>query len=246
MKNILILLASAILLTGCTGQNGSQGPSGPQGTSGPYTYQASLQNGVYQNGTYAGETDTWFASTGGNGYSNAYRRVSTGANALSYSRVILKFNLSSIPTNSTIISAELVMRTLPSTSIGSSPVTIGCHNFISNEYSGGCTWNTTATWQNAWTSVLWANCSGDGSVTQAYYQNPAFSTVTFTTATANPETVSWSIPASVVQSWLTENNNDGLILKSEGEFNEPTANVDFSPYDDATPTNNPTLNVLYQ
>ena len=247
MKNLLVILLGVITLVGCSGKTGDQGITGPQGSTGPYTYQASLQNGIWQNGTYNGELDTWFASTGGNGYANSYRRITTGTNVGGYSRSILKFDVSSIPTNATIVSAELVMRTLPSTSVTSTPVTIGCHNFITNEYSGGCTWNSTATWNNAWTSTAWSICSSDSSVSQlGYIQTPAFSSVVFTNSTTNPETVSWSVPPSVVKTWLTQINNEGLILKSEGEFGEPAANVDFSPYNDATATNRPTLNILYQ
>lgn len=71
------------------------------------------------------------------------------------------------------------------------------------------------------------------------------STVVFpTTATGTSKVYEFTITPSIVQGWLT-GTNQGLVLRSEGEFNESVSNVDFYPYNGATGTS-PLLIVSYQ
>ena len=232
---------------GC-GKDGATGPAGAQGSPAAPSFEAVIQNGVYQNGTYTGEIDDWL-NAGTNttsGSSSTYRRVMVGTNLTNYSRVINRFDVSSIPANATVLKATLELTTMSSTNVGASPVTIGVHNFASSMYPG-CLWTLSASWVLYNGIGSWSGCSGDTTPQQeGYISIPALSTVVFTNSINGLSKVyEWSIPTSTVQSWIA-GTNEGLVLKSEGEFSEPTANVDFYPYNSTTATNNPILIVDYQ
>lgn len=244
---VFLIFISGVTIFGC-GKDGSTGPAGAQGPPAAPSFEAVIQNGVYQNGAYTGEIDTWL-DAGANTTSESstgYRRVMVGANLTNYSRVINRFDVSSIPSNATVLKATLELTTMSSTSIGASPVTVGLHSFVSTMYPG-CLWTLPASWVLYNGIGSWSACSGDSSVQQeGYINNPALSTVVFTNSINGVSKVyEWSIPTSTVQSWIA-GTNEGLILKSEGEFSEPTANVDFYPYNSTTATNNPILIVDYQ
>jgi hypothetical protein len=114
-------------------------------------------------------------------------------------------------------------------------VTIGLHNLASDTFSS-CIWNIQADWGQWGNSIAWFNCTFDSSAGQEGYINPTtMSTVVFTSANNGKSQIfKWSIDPTVVQAWVAGTYNNGLILKSEGEFGEPTSTVDFFPYNGTT------------
>ena len=247
--NSALIILGVFVLSGC-GDKTVTGPQGPQGNPGPNTIQASFQNGLFPTASYAGETDTWLdgANISTAQYSTSYRRVKVGSGANQYGRVLVKFDVTAIPFNATIETARLLLTTESSTALGSSSVTVGLHDMTASLYTGGCIWNTLATWAGYNGASPWSNCDSDSTPgQQGLYQSPALSTVTFNSVySSTTKVVEYSIPASIVSSWVSGTNN-GLVLISEGEFqNVSTANVDFYPYNASTATNCPQLIVTYE
>jgi hypothetical protein len=248
MKSFYVVSALlGFLFLGCTGKQGPSGPTGSSGAPAPNTFQTSFQNGVYPNASYSGELDTWLSGTGGSPTTaNPYLEVNSGSAIVNYARTILRFDISSLPTNVTVLSAEIWLKLESATTVGSSPITIGLHNFASDTFSG-CQWTINAGWtQDGLTG--WSACTGDTSPGQEGYINPTtISTVVFSSAVNGTSNFyKWSLSPSVVQSWLTNsNNNNGLILKSEGEFGETASTVGFYPYNGTT-GDTPLLIVEYQ
>ena len=239
-----------IFLAGCTGKAGPAGPNGSNGTPGSpiSTFQASFQNGVYPTSGYSGELDTWLLGGSGTAQTaSPYLEVNTGSILGDYARTLLKFDVSSLPTNITVISAEIWLKMESTTTVGSSPITIGLHNLASDTFSG-CHWTINASWTLDGPSG-WNTCTGDASANQEGYINPtAISTVVLTSAVNGTSGIyKWNIDPAVVQSWLTSaTNNNGLVLKSEGEFGETASSVGFYPYNDGTAGNRALLIVSYQ
>ncbi len=234
---VLLILIS---IPACTGKDGSTGPTGATGSPGtpaPLTFEAFLQNGVYPNTSYNGEIDTWLngAAPTTNENASPYLEINTGSTIANYGRILTQFNVSSIPANASVVSAELLLTTETTTNVGSSPVTIGLHNFSASTLAA-CTWILQATWTTTG-SRGWNQCDGgDISQGQEGYINPTtMSTVVFTFANNGKSQIfKWSIDPTVVQAWVAGTYNNGLILKSEGEFGEPTSTVDFFPYNGTT------------
>lgn len=248
-KQILVsVLGTGIFIYGCTGQKGPAGPAGITGAPSPLTFQTSFQNGVYPNSSYSGELDTWLNGGSGSAMNaSPYLEVNTGSGSGAYGRILTKFDVSFLPTNITVISAQLWLKLESATNVGSSPVTIGLHNLAVSTFSA-CHWLSNATWVSDG-SGGWNLCTGDGSSGQEGYINPTtMSTVVLSSAVNGTSSFyKWNIDPSVVQSWLTSVvNNNGLILKSEGEFGEGTSSVGFYPYNDATAANHAVLIVTYQ
>ncbi len=246
MKKLFIVCFLMAVLMGCTGK---EGPAGPSGTSGAQTFQATFQNGVFPTSSYSGELDTWLLGNS-NATENAspYLEVNSGVALANYARTILQFDISSLPVNATIVSAEVCLKLESATNVGSSPATIGLHNLASSTFSG-CHWAFNASWTSTGLTG-WSACTGDYSADQLGYINPTtMSTVVLTSAVNGTSKVyKWNIDPAVVQSWLTSaTNNNGLILKNEGEFSDTSSNsVGFYPYNDATATNHPLLVIAYQ
>lgn len=249
MKRLFLFVCGfGILSLGCNGKQGATGPAGTTGTPAPQTFQATFQNGVYPNSSYSGELDTWL--NGGNGNptdASPYLEVNTGSTYSNYGRILIKFDVTSLPTNATVIGAEVWLKLESATSVGSNPVTIGIHNLASSTFSS-CHWTINATWMEDGGSG-WNICTGDGSNEQEGYINPTVLDKVVFSSSVNGTTgvYKWNIGSAVVQSWLTNTiNNNGLIFKSEGEFGEATSSVGFYPYNDATASNHALLIVSYQ
>ena len=216
MKRIIVLfsLLSSFILAGCTGSQGPAGPTGGSGTPAANTFQATFQNGVYPDSSYSGEIDTWLdggnASTSNNG--NSYRRIKTGATYTNYGRLLVKFDISTIPVNVSVISAEVILQTQTTTSVSSTPVTVGVHDLASSLIPS-CIWTLTATWNQYNGSNGWNACDSDATVGQQGMLNPTvLSSTTFTNAINGlSKPYRWTITPSVVSNWLAGKNN-GLVL----------------------------------
>ncbi len=249
MKYFFAVMACLIFVWGCSQTAGPSGPKGPSGNPAPNSFQAVFQNGVFPTSSYAGEIDTW--ADGGQQATvlggNAFRRIKTGSGASAYGRVLLKFDVTSIPVNAQVISAEVQMKTMNTTNIGSNPVTVGVHDLPVSIYTGGCIWSLTATWTEYGSSNVWFSCDGDSSGSQlSFFNNTPLNTVSLTNSINSTSALyAWTIPASTIQTWISGKNN-GLVLRSEGEFTESVSSIDFYPYNDATASNHATLLVTYQ
>jgi|SRR5579859_8054242 len=251
MKNFVCvaLFCLILIVLGCTGQQGPSGPAGSNGTPASNTFQVTFQNGVFPTSSYSGELDTWL-----NGGAQAtpegvspYLEITSGTSIGNYARTLVRFDVSSFPVNATIVSAELILKTETATNIGSNPLTIGLHNLASSTFNS-CQWTSSATWGYWGGGLGWNLCTGDTSSGQEGYINPtAISTVVFSTSeNGKSDYFRWTIAPSVVQSWLTAtSNNNGLVLKSEGEFGETASAAAFYPYNDATASNHAQLIVTY-
>lgn len=246
MKRLLVALFCTSFFLGCEGKQGPAGPTGANGTTPSNTFETYFQNGVFPSSSYNGELDTWLSGNNTIEYASPYLEVNTSASITNYSRTLLFFDVSALPTNATVISAQVWLKLESATNVGSNPVTIGLHNFASDTFSG-CHWSIGASWYGPG-GTGWNSCTGDSSVSQLGYINPTtISKVIFTSSVNGTSNVyKWDISPSVVQSWLTNSmNNVGLILKSEGEFGETASSVGFYPYN-ATAGNSPLLIVSYQ
>lgn len=248
--SFLSLFVALFLLGGCTGKTGPAGPSGSSGSPAPNTYQATFQNGVYPKSSYAGELDTWIQGGPGGAspkLATPYLEVNTGADYSVYGRTLVKFDVTSLPVNAQVVSAEVLLTLNPGTSVGSNPVTIGLHN-LASDTNPGCHWTINATWLLVGTGGSWSSCTGDSSSGQEGYINPTVLSSVVLNSSVNGTTgiYKWNIGSAVVQSWLTSTtNNNGLILKSEGEFGETVSSVGFYPYN-ASAGFSPLLIVTYQ
>ncbi len=247
MNRFFVVLVLAVFILGCEGKQGPVGPSGSMGSSGANTFDIYFQNGALPTSAYSGELDTWLSGASGSPQNaTPYLEVNSGAAIANYARTILKFDVSNLPTNTTIVSAQVWLKLEAATSVGSSPITIGLHDFASDTFSG-CHWTSNATWLGT-PGVGWNSCTGDSSAGQEGYINPTtISTVVLTSAVNGTSSFyKWNLDPAIVQSWLTSaTNNNGLILKSEGEFGETASTVGFYPYNDATAANHPILIVSY-
>ncbi len=248
----ILLGVVCLLFLGCDGKNGTNGANGsqgPTGPAGPTVFQASFQNGVFPTSSYTGQIDTWInggASTTSENSAPALE-ITTGTSYTNYARILIRFDVSSVPVNAQIISAELILKSETQTNIGTNPVTVGLHDLASSLLPT-CVWTAGADWVTYNASNGWNSCDGDSSGGQLGLINPTTVSTVVLSSSANGQSnfYRWTIASSMVQNWLAGNNN-GIILKSEGEFNEsPSSLVRFFPYNDSTASNHPQLVLTYQ
>ncbi len=256
MKFLNFSIIFCLVLIGCDGKQGSTGPQGPQGNPGPTSFEITYQDGVFPTSTYGGTTNTWVdASNPTTSHSGAASlRVAMGPNpansgSSTYSRALIKFDISSMPQNATVLKAALFLTTQTTTSI-SSGVTylIGVNDMnVPLMISGGCTWNLGANWNFYNGSGSWSTCNfgGVGFVRGYHFVSTPMDSVTFTSsANAASKTYAWNLTPSVVQAWIT-GVNDGVVITSNSDAGEPTGNIDFYPNTDATASYHPTLVISY-
>src|SRR5581483_6490640 len=205
----LFLIISLLLMVGCTGKTGPAGPSGLSGTPAVNTFQATFQNGGYPTTDYSTELDTWLNGASGTPTTaSPYLEINTGSSYSNYGRILVKFDVSEIPVNAQVVSAEILLKLNSSTNVGLSPVTIGLHNFTSDT-NPGCHWTINATWLSTGLTG-WNACTGDSTQQQEGYINPIIvSTVVFSSSVNGTSGIyKWSIDPSIVQSWLTSSTNN--------------------------------------
>lgn len=148
-------------------------------------------------------------------------------------RAILKFDVSSIPADATIISAEVFMKKIGGTNTSTS---LGAYLMTSSwvENAGGCSGNSLApNWTQRAAGTNWGSTGGD-------FNNTAVST----TNVASNGNYSWNV-LSAVQNWISNpSNNRGLMIRTvnEGINNE----FKFSSSEEGKTADRPYLNVVYQ
>lgn len=172
------------------------------------------------------------ASTGTN-YGSC-NRLYTGLGSSSRARSLIKFDLSSIPAGSTIISANLVMTKTGGSSSAATP--IAAHRITNpwTENTGSCSGRSrAASWNQRMTSTNWTTAGGD-------FSSTAESTVT---VAANAQ-YTWNVK-NLVQAWVNGTyTNNGLMLK---RVTEGSANQKYFASSEATSASQrPRLDIVYQ
>lgn len=243
MKKNLVLLSMIILVVvvmSCTGKTGQQGPVGPAGPQQPGLYYVkNFQDSVYPanyNGQVQASITSWYsaATYTANTEPLWFGTIKVNAYTEYIYRVLLKFDLSSIPASKIIIDkAELTLKT-NSNIIGSGVMGAVMHKLTNNWAPFHVGWSNRTSLDDFW------NIS---------YGGGDFDSNTMTVNAASfdigpNQTVTIDLDPEVVRSW-TENpaENYGMILiagdEAAGKY------VEFYPSGDPTPANRPLLKVSY-
>jgi len=141
-------------------------------------------------------------------------------------RILVKFDLSSIPANATINSANL---TLFMTTAPSNNRTYNAHRMTRDWTESQVTWNIAQTGTN------WTTAGGD-------YNGTA--TTSTTTGTTNNVSLTWNIQADV-QAWVNGTSNYGTLIKDGTESSATARTATFASEENATSANRPQLVIDY-
>lgn len=180
------------------------------------------------------DTEIWNnnATDANKNYGSCDKIYLNGASTAPKDRVLVRFNLSSIPSNAIVSSAtyRLVKLSGDNTSINTS-----VHRLTNNwtEGTASCTGTTgVASWNNRMASTPWTTPGGD------FFATPAASI-----NVAGNGTYNWTI-TSLVQDWVSgTHSNFGLITKYTTE--NINAEKEFASTENGTAANRPSLSVTY-
>jgi hypothetical protein len=179
--------------------------------------------------------DTWInnsAVTHNGGNCNFLRlRSSTSGNDLA--RILVQFDLSSIPANATITEAKLI---LSRTNVTGTGANWAVHRLTNSWDEGGnCQADGAASWNQRVSGINWSTPGGDFIATP---EATNFLDLTFVIRTVD-------LPLSLIQGWRSGTiPNHGLLLKWE---NETAINNTFTFYtrDEFDPLTKPRLFIIY-
>jgi CshA-type fibril repeat protein len=147
-------------------------------------------------------------------------------------RLLIRFDLSSIPSSATITSATF---SLVKTGLNNTSQTVNVHRITNDwtEGTGGCMGtNGVANWNTRMTGLSWTTAGGDFDAT-------AIASV----AVVGNATYNWSV-TSLVQDWVSGTySNYGLIVKYATETVD--AEKEFAASENPTTANRPKLTVTY-
>jgi hypothetical protein len=193
----------------------------------PTTTGLSTTGGQGKSVTLTPIDDTWInaKATGTNYGGNATMTLNTSGGDIGEGRMLVKFDLTSIPAGATITSASLQL-----TKVGGATVK---HNV--NLYEVISDWDELAATWNISPSSPWSKVGGD-----------YLSSVVATTVVTGNQPYTWTDPAltAVVQSWVKGTQPSyGLII---GSPDTGTDAYNFATSEDVTPANQPVLTVTYQ
>ncbi len=245
-KNLLVLLllsaVSAACMISCVNSNNSTGNAGSTGPAGaPGDTVLFFQDGISPYSTYAGNLAEYISSgdpsltTGGCQY--IYMGVDniTGYQSM---RTLMGFDLSAIvPTNVTVTRAYLTLTVYQIVGNGATitayPLTNGwAEGTICLAYQAG-----SASWTNN-SSGTWSTPGGDFS-----FSSPESDTVYAGPALASGDTITFTLNASMVNSWITNSfTNSGIILVAQNELYGTNWATFYHNYSVST---NPKLTVYY-
>jgi hypothetical protein len=237
-KKVLAGVILFFLFISCTGPAGPEGPSGPQGPAGPQTpglyFIRIFQNGVYSS-TYTGQVESSiYMGYGASVYTNNTMPIGVGETDLGGTyRALLKFDLSSLPTNKIIVDkAELTIKT-SDVNYGGGAYNMTVHKITSPwvVYEAGWYYNSAST--------FWTNIGGD------YDSN----TITPQSATIDlpaNSTITIELDPAVVKGWM-ENpaENYGLIIIGVNEITLTNNYVEIYPSGADNPEDRPKLKIWY-
>lgn len=194
------------------------------------TTTIAFQDGVAPTAGYSGTSDTYInegAAT--TNYGTVDTLMLDGNDGTEFSSAaLMKFDLSSIPAGSVILSATLILNSINATA-ASYPI----YRLLRN-------WNASqATWNNYATGSAWTTAGAQGAGTD-------YDATTLGNVTGGTGATSIALNAAgvgVVQSWVNGNlSNFGMITRNYAV----TDGFDFSSDDHATASNHPRLVVNYR
>ena len=220
MKNLLnYLVLISLALGGC--QKGDSGPTGPSGPQGGNTtaYSATFESGVYPDSGYVGSLAHWVDGSAVNTAPGTGEiRVGTGTTTASVQHGLISFDLSyGVPINATITACSLQLTTKTTSTLTVGSYVFGVHQMIGPP---GVNWNSSATWNVAFTGLGWDGGSSAPISAGVNYNSSPLDSVTLTSVQVNGNQVlvGWNIPASLAQVWLKPSNpNYGLLISTEPE-----------------------------
>lgn len=198
----------------------------PDATAGKDTTLEQAQGGIYNYGTtpnmWTGHRTTW----GG------------------IQRIVIQFDLSSIPTSATVTSATLSLYLNTNINGDVNGITVDAYRFRrawlegtkdASMYSDGANWNTYDSINN------WGAPGATDSATDI--DATAIGSTTLAVSATTGQFYDWSLTPSAVQGWVDGSfTNNGLLLKGEVESENMKA---FSSSDNTTASQHPKMSVDY-
>ena len=205
MKNLLgLLLVTLLIFEGC--QKGDTGPTGPTGSQGGNTtaFSSTFESGVFPDSGYSGSQPHWVDGSSPNTAPGTGEiRVGTGSTTANVQLGLIRFDLSyGIPVNATITACSLQLTTKTTSTLAIGSYVFGIHQLIAPP--GNLIWNSTATWNVAYTGFGW-NGGASSAITPVvdYNSTPVDSiTLTASQVNGNQVLVGWNIPISLAQVWV--------------------------------------------
>jgi hypothetical protein len=222
---VLMALGSVAAATGCsTGPDGETVSEETEAVTTPVT--VSFRNGALPTASYTGTDDATIRQanpTTNYGAATTCEADGDDGNGVDKS-CVLRWNVSSIPSGSTIQSASITVR-----------VTDGTGNTY-GFYSVLRAWTESqVTWQNAASSSPWATAGALGG------SDRGAAVGTITGATGSRTVTLNATGVSLVQSWVNGGTNGGIILASTSN----TDGIDLASSENGTVSDRPTLTVTY-
>jgi hypothetical protein len=233
----------------------------PTATVNTSSFYSAYQNSVFPSSTYAGESDAWVGGTspGTVNGSSPYLEISTVAspglaNPHGYARSLVEFTGINLPSNVTILGAEVWLTTETATNVSGS-VTVGVHTFALSVYDpagSSCmvAWTPSNVSWNGVNGTNWSTCDGSAGVlnsNSAMFNSTPNSTVVFSNANNGISGIyRFLLNASDVQTEISSGTIQ-FVLRSEGEFQSDTGTslIGFYPNTDTT-GKAPKLLISYQ
>ncbi len=210
MKKTIILILTVISLFGFISCKGEKGDAGVTGPAGEDIVMAVFQQLTYPDSNYSGVKDTIITDANINyNYGNC---GSSGAGAYpSYvgTRALIKFDISGIvPSNVIVTKAELILNLNQVYGTNTYTAYSITKDWIEGTACGGplagtCTWNNYGT-------GAWTNPGGD------FNSTPVSNSLIIKGSA--PQTITFLLNASMVQSWISNpSTNFGILIKANNE-----------------------------
>ncbi len=235
---ILPVIVLSLILFSCKGDQGAAGDKGPTGSSGSSLIVMQFQNGVYPSDGYTGTSDTDILNLAPEVNNGACTGFDANNTDCETSRVLLKFDLSSIvPSNVIVKKAYLELHIIS----GAGPIGFVVHELTrSFDEGNSCNAQGAASWISATATDVWTTPGGD-------YNATAMSSVLNVPDPSTPQAIVIEINASVVQKWINDpSENSGMIILSSPETGSGTClGAEFATSESGTASLRPKLTIYY-